>query len=110
MKKVIIAGRCLFCWTLTWGEIEIERHLPAAFKLTCRGCNTEQLHATTGQLVPTLTPTAMREIKAAHKEQRSVRWEQLPMMLDLTGPDEALNVERAVDPIKALPPSKRQPT
>lgn len=80
MTTVYVLGRCLGCWTASIKAVEIGKHLPPAFKSPCATCGAEQVHAVTGQIVNTLSPAAMREIKGAHQRKVRVDWEQLPLV------------------------------
>jgi hypothetical protein len=87
MTTVFVLGRCLGCWTASIKSVEVGKHLPPAFKSPCATCGGESTHAVTGQVVNTLSPAAMREIKGAHKRKVRVNWEQLPLVPALTPKD-----------------------
>lgn len=80
MVTVFVLGRCLGCWTASIMSVEVASHLPPAFTAHCKTCGAEQLHAVTGQVLNTLSASAMREIKGAHKRKVRVQWEQLPLV------------------------------
>jgi hypothetical protein len=80
MTTVYVLGRCLGCWAASIRAVEIGKHLPPAFSSPCATCGGEQTHAVTGQVLNTLSPAAMREIKGAHKRKVRVQWEQLPLV------------------------------
>jgi hypothetical protein len=80
MTTAYVLGRCLGCWAASIKAVEIGKHLPPAFKAPCTTCGGEQTHAVTGQVLNTLTPAAMRQIKGAYKRKVRVDWEQLPLV------------------------------
>jgi hypothetical protein len=80
MTIVYVLGRCLGCWAANIKTVEIGKHLPPAFKAPCARCGGEPTHAVTGQVLNTLSPAAMREIKGAHTRKVRVNWEQLPLV------------------------------
>lgn len=80
MKRVTVAGRCLACWSLTWATVEVNKHLPAAFRAPCAPCGTDELHALTGQLVAVLPKKSLRELRSAQLAKRAPRWEQLTLV------------------------------
>jgi hypothetical protein len=80
MATVYVLGRCLGCWAASIKAVEVAKHLPPAFTSPCSTCGGEPTHAVTGQVLNTLSPAAMREIKGAHKRKVRVAWEQLPLV------------------------------
>lgn len=80
MTTVYVLGRCLGCWAASIKKVEVGKHLPPAFKSPCATCGGEPTHAVTGQVLNTLSPAAMREIRGAHKRKVRVDWEQLPLV------------------------------
>jgi hypothetical protein len=80
MATVYVLGRCLGCWAASIKSVEVSQHLPPAFKAPCATCGGEPTHAVTGQVLNTLSPAAMREIKGAQKRKVRVDWEQLPLV------------------------------
>lgn len=80
MTTLYVLGRCLGCWAASIKGVEVAKHLPAAFAAPCSRCGSDQLHAVTGQVVNTLSASAMREIKGAQKRKVRVNWEQLPLV------------------------------
>jgi hypothetical protein len=80
MSTVYVLGRCLACWRASIQPVEVAKHIPPGFEAPCATCGGDQLHAVTGQVLNTLSPAAMREIKGAHKRKVRVQWEQLPLV------------------------------
>jgi hypothetical protein len=80
MSTIYVLGRCLGCWAASIKAVEVAKHLPPAFSAPCISCGGEPTHAVTGQVLNTLSPAAMREIKGAHKRKVRVQWEQLPLV------------------------------
>jgi len=80
MTTIYVLGRCLACWAMTVAPVQVERHLPAAFKAVCARCGCERQYAVTGQVYNTLSAATLRQLKGA--QQRKVRpdWEQLPLV------------------------------
>ena len=80
MITVYVMGRCLTCWTASIVRLPVERHLPAAFKSHCDTCTLERQFAVTGQVVNTLSPATLRQIKSAQMRKLRVDWEQIPLV------------------------------
>jgi hypothetical protein len=80
MVTIFVVGRCLGCWAASIKSVEVAKHLPPGFNAPCAKCGVEAIHAVTGQVLNTLSPAAMREIKGAHKRKVRVQWEQLPLV------------------------------
>jgi hypothetical protein len=91
MPTVYVLGRCLTCWTAAFTRLEVGRHLPPVFSGTCESCGRGRQFAITGQVVSTLSPAALRQIKGAQERKVRVEWEQLPLVeallpTDVPGP------------------------
>ena len=80
MTAIYVLGRCLSCWTASFTRLDVDRHLPPAFQGQCATCGRGRQFAVTGQVVNTLTPSALRQIKGAQERKTRVEWEQLPLV------------------------------
>ena len=80
MTTVYVLGRCLVCWHAEFARAEVTRHLPPAFRAFCIVCTDERQFAITGQVVSTLSPATLRQIKGAQQRKVRVDWEQLPLV------------------------------